>query len=77
MQECSQLINAWNVMRDQKCTKSTLSAIWNGKSVDTYIAQVKAKDVVIDSNNIEFYYWSNHNSHGHFCPVTILSNLPC
>ncbi len=37
-----QLIIALTDVRVQKCTKSNLSAIWNGKSIDTYIAQVKA-----------------------------------
>jgi hypothetical protein len=61
----SQLIIALNDVRVQKSMESSLSAIWNGKSVDTYIAQVKAKDVVIDSDDIEFYDWSIHNSQGH------------
>ncbi len=62
----TQLINALNDLRVQKCTKTTLSAVWNGKSVNTYIAQVKAKDVVTDSNNIEFYDWNINNFYGHF-----------
>jgi hypothetical protein len=62
----SQLIIALNDVRAQKSTKSALSAIWNWKSVDTYIAQVKARDVVINSDDIEFYDWSIHNSHCHF-----------
>ncbi len=61
----TQLIIALNDVRVQKSTNSTLSAIWNGKSVNTFIAQVKASDVVVDSDHIEFY-WTFHNSHGYF-----------
>ncbi len=63
---CTQLISALNDVRVQKSTNSTLSAIWNGKSLNTLIGQEKASDVVVESDNIEFYDWSLHNSHVHF-----------
>ncbi len=72
----SQLIIALNDVRVQKSTKSTLSVIWNGKSVDTYIAQVKARDVVLDSDDIEFYDWIFHNSHGHFWSCDDIEQCP-
>ncbi len=45
---------------------STLSAIWNEKSVQNFIGQVKASDVIIVSDDIEFYDWSFHISNAHF-----------
>jgi hypothetical protein len=54
----TQLISALNDIRIQKSTNSTLSALWNGKSQDTYIGQVKASSVVIKCDDIE----SNHDS---------------
>jgi hypothetical protein len=62
----TQLIGALNDVRVQKITNSTLSAIWNGKSLKTFIGQANASDVVVKSNNIKFYDWSLHNSHAHF-----------
>jgi hypothetical protein len=38
----TQLISALNNVRIKKSTNSTLSALWNGKSQNTYIGQVKA-----------------------------------
>jgi hypothetical protein len=43
----TQLITALNDVRIQKSTSATLSAIWNGKSLNTFIGQVKASDVII------------------------------
>ncbi len=62
----SQLIIALNYVRVQKLIKSTLSAILNEKSVDTYNAQVKAKDDITNSDDIKFYDWSIHYSYVHF-----------
>jgi hypothetical protein len=62
----AQLISALNDVRVQKSTNSTLSAIWNGKSLNIFIGQVKARDVVVKSDDIEFYDWSLHNSGAHF-----------
>jgi hypothetical protein len=61
----TQLIGALNVVRVQKSTNSTLSAIWNGKSLNTFIGQVKASAVVVESDDIAFYDWSLHNSCAH------------
>ncbi len=51
----TQLITALNDVRVQKSIHSTLSAIRNRQSLNTFISQVKASDVVIESDDIEFY----------------------
>ncbi len=51
----TQLIKALNDVRIQKSTNSTLSAVWNGKSQNTFIVQVKASTVVFESDDIEFF----------------------
>ncbi len=73
----TQLISALNDVRVLKSTNSTLSALWNGKSQNTYISQVKASSVVVESDDIEFFDWSLHNSCAYFwlcddigkCPI--------
>jgi hypothetical protein len=62
----TQLISALNDIRIQESTNSTLSAVWNGKSRNTFIGQVKASAVVVESDNIEFYDWSLNNSCAYF-----------
>jgi hypothetical protein len=49
----TQLISALKDVRIQKSMNSTLSALWNGKSLNPYIGQVKASSVVIESHDIE------------------------
>jgi hypothetical protein len=44
----TELISALNDVRIQKSTNSTLSALWNGTSQNTYIGQVKANSVVVE-----------------------------
>ncbi len=44
----TQLISALNDDRIQKSTNSTLYALWNGKSQNTYTSQVKASSVVVE-----------------------------
>ena len=58
----TQLISALNDVRVQKITNSTLSALWGGKSQNTYIGQVKASSVVVECDDIELFDWSLHNS---------------
>ncbi len=62
----TQLISALNDVKDQRRTNSTLSAVWNRKSLNTFIGQVKASAVVVESDDIKFYDWSLHNSCAHF-----------
>jgi hypothetical protein len=62
MKVYTQLITALNDARVQKSTNSTLSAIWNGSSVNSFIGQVKASDIFVNSNDIKFYDWSFYNS---------------
>ncbi len=50
----TQLISALNDVRIQKSTNSALSVVWNGKSWNTFIGQVKASAVVVESDDIEF-----------------------
>jgi hypothetical protein len=52
------LMKAVNELRTQTSTKTNLSMICNGKSVNTHIAQVPARSVTIQMEDIEFYEWS-------------------
>ncbi len=65
----TQLISALNEVMVQKSTNSTLSALWGGKSKNTYIGQVKASSVVVECDDIEFFDWSLHNSCTYFLVV--------
>jgi hypothetical protein len=47
------LISALNDVRVQKSTSSTLFALWNRKSKNTYIGQVKASPVVVKCDDID------------------------
>jgi hypothetical protein len=71
-----QLITALNDVRVQKSTNSTLSAFWNGKSLNTFIGQVKASDVVVKSDDIKFYHWSVNKSHAHFWSFDDIGKCP-
>ncbi len=51
----TQLISALNDVRIQKSINSTLSALWNEKSQNTYIGQVKASSVVAKCDDIDFF----------------------
>jgi hypothetical protein len=51
----TQLISELNDVRIQISTNSTLSALWNGKSQNTYIRQVKASFVVVECDDIDFF----------------------
>jgi hypothetical protein len=51
----TQLISALNDVRIQKSTNSTLSAVWDGKSRNTFIGQGKASAVVVESDDIIFF----------------------
>jgi hypothetical protein len=62
----TQLISALNDVRIQKSTNSTLSALWNEKSQNTYFGQVKASSVVVKCDDIDFFDWSLHNSCAYF-----------
>jgi hypothetical protein len=62
----TQLISALNDVRIHKSTNSTLSSLWNGKSQNTYIGQVKASSVVVKCDDIDFFDWSLHNSSAYF-----------
>ncbi len=58
----TQLSKALNDVKIQKSTNSTLSAVWDEKSQNTFIGQVKASAVVVERDDIEFFDWSLHNS---------------
>ena len=62
----TKLIEALNEVRIQKNTASTSSELWNGKSHNTCIGQVKAKSVVVEYDDIEFFDWSLNNSSSYF-----------
>ncbi len=49
------LISALNDVRVQISTNSTLSALWGGKSQNTYIGQVNASFVVVECDDIELF----------------------
>ena len=62
----TQLISALNDVRIQKSMNSTLSALWDGKSQNTYIGLVKASSVVVKCDDIALFDWSLHNSCTYF-----------
>ncbi len=72
----TQLISALNDVRIQKRTNSILSAMWDGKSQNTFISQVKASAVVVKSDNIEFFDWSLHNSCAYFWSCDDIRKCP-
>jgi hypothetical protein len=72
----TQVISGLNDVRVQKSINATLSAIWNGKSLNNFIGQVKASDVVVESDDIEFYDWSLHNSCAHFWSCDNIGKCP-
>ena len=73
----TQLISALNDVRIQKSTKSTLSALWNGKSQNTCIGQVKASSVVVECDDIEFLIGVFITLAPTFGRVMILGNVQC
>ncbi len=72
----TQLIKALNDVRLQKSSNSTLSAVWNGKSQNTFIGQVKASAVVGESDDIDFFDWSLHNSCAYFWSCDDIGKCP-
>ena len=62
----TKLIEALNEVQIQKNTRSTLSILWNVKSHNTCIGQVKAKSVVVEYDDIDFFDWSLNNSSAYF-----------
>ncbi len=62
----TKLIEALNEVQIQKNTGSTLSVLWNSKSHNTCIGQVKAKSVVVEYDDIDFIDWSLNNSSAYF-----------
>jgi hypothetical protein len=73
----TQLISALNDVRVQKSTNSTLSALWNGKSQNTYIGQVEASSVVVESDDIDFFIEVFITLAPIFGRVMILENVQC
>jgi hypothetical protein len=73
----TQLIKVLIDVRIQKSTNSTLSAVWNGESQNTFIGQVKASAVVVESDDIDFFYCSLHISCACSGHVMILGNVQC
>ncbi len=65
------------MLESKKSTNSTLSALWNGKSQNTYIGQVKASSIVVECDDIDFFDWSLHNLAPIFGRVMILENVQC
>jgi hypothetical protein len=51
------LISVLNDVRIQKSTNSALSAVWDGKSQNTFIGQVKASAVVVESDDIDLFFY--------------------
>jgi hypothetical protein len=72
----SDVISALNDVRVQNGTNSTLSALWGGKSQNTYIGQVKASSIVVKSDDIEFFDWSLHNSCAYFWSCDNIGKCP-
>jgi hypothetical protein len=61
----TKLMKVVNELIIQASTKTTLATICNSKSVNTHIAQVPARTVTIQMDDIEFYEWSINNIHAH------------
>jgi hypothetical protein len=61
----TKLMKVVNELRIQTSTKTTLSTICNGKFVNTHIAQVPARTVTIQMDDIKIYEWSINNIHAH------------
>jgi hypothetical protein len=55
VQMYTQFTHALNDVHVQISSNSTLFAVWQGRFVNTLIAQVMAEGVVINSNDIEFH----------------------
>ncbi len=72
----TQLISALNDVRVQKSTISTLSALWDGKSQNTYIGLVKASSVVVKCDDIELFDWSLHNFCTYFWSCDDIGKCP-
>ncbi len=72
----TQLISALNDVRIQKSTNSTLSVMWDGKSQNTCIGQVKASAVVVESDDIDFFDWSLHHSYAYFWSCDDIGKCP-
>ncbi len=70
------MINALNDVRIQKSTNSTVSALWNGKSQNIFIGQVKASSVVVECDEIDFFDWSHHNSCAYFWSCDDIGKCP-
>jgi hypothetical protein len=66
----TQFTRALNDVHVQISLNSTLFTVWQGRFVNTLIAQVMAEGVVINSDDIKFHDWSQNNSYAHFwfCP---------
>ena len=61
------LLKAVNDMRIQLSTKNTLSAIGrNGRTFNTNIADLHAKNVCLSHDDVEFYEWCYNNKFAHF-----------
>jgi hypothetical protein len=73
----TQLISALNDVRVQKITNSTLSALWGGKSQNTYIGQVKTSSVVVKCDEIELFDGVFITLAPMFGHVRILGNVQC
>ena len=77
MRMYTQFTCALNDVHVQISLNSTLFVVWQGRFVNTLIAQVMAEGVVINSDDIEFHDWSQNNSYAHFWFVLMLKTLPC
>ena len=62
----TKLLNALNEIRLQNVTNFGPVMKFKGKSFNTFIAHVKAKDFVTDVDDVEFEDWCVTNMHAHF-----------
>jgi hypothetical protein len=73
----TQLISALNDVRIQKSKNSTLSTLWNEKTQNTYIGQVKASSVVVKVMTLNFFIGIFITLTPIFGHVMILENVQC
>ena len=72
----TKLLKALNEIRLQNTANFSPLMKFKGKSVNTFITQVKAKELVSNINKIEFEDWCVTNLHAHFWYCDDVSKSP-
>jgi hypothetical protein len=72
----TKLLKALNDIRLQNTANFSHVMNFKGKSFNSFIAQVKAKNLVTDIDDVEFEDWCVTNTHAHFCYCADVSKSP-